>query len=206
MRILALLGVALAVAGCGGTAAKQVVTDTKQAPPVAAPAPSTGVPIPADTTAADFALRDQNGRLVRLSALHGRLVFLSFLYTHCTDVCPLIATSLDDAVRQLGHAGRNVTVLAVSVDPAGDTPADVRTYMRERHLGPEFHWLLGTRAQLAPVWQSYNILVEPRTSGQVAHAGSVFLLDREGRPRMFYDDPRGSRALVHDARMLFRRS
>ena len=203
MRIGALLAVALAVAGCGGTVAKQAPTVPARG---SAPPPATGVRIPADAPAAEFALRDQNGRLVRLSALHGRLVFISFLYTHCTDVCPLIATSLDDAVRQLGHAGRDVTVLAVSVDPAGDTPADVRTFMRERHLGPEFHWLLGTRAQLAPVWQGYNILVEQRTPEQVAHASPVFLLDRNGRPRMFYEQPRGSRAFVHDARMLLRRS
>lgn len=202
MRSFALAAVALVVAGCGGTVAKQ--TPATVAAPRAAPPPATGTRIPADAPAADFALRDQNGRLVRLSALHGRLVFVSFLYTHCTDVCPLIATSLDDTVRQLGQAGRDVTVLAVSVDPAGDRPAEVRTFMRERHLGSEFHWLLGTRAQLAPVWQGYNILVEQRSPEQVAHAAPVFLLDQKGRPRMFYEQPRGSRAFVHDARLLLR--
>lgn len=202
MRLLALLVVALVVAGCGGTAVKQV-PPTVAAPKAAAPSPATGTPIPADAPATDFALHDQNGHLVRLSALHGQLVFVSFLYSHCTDVCPLISTYLDSAARQLGHG---VTVLAVSVDPKGDKPADVRTFMRERHLGSEFHWLLGTRAQLAPVWQNYNILVEQRTPDQIAHAAPVFLLDRNGRPRMFYEQPRGSRAFVHDARTLLRSS
>jgi protein SCO1/2 len=201
-----LLTVALVVAGCGGTVAKAPPKAAPAPRAPAAPRPSSRVRIPGDTHAVDFALRDQNGRLVRLSALRGRVVFLSFLYTHCTDVCPLIATSLDDAVRRLGHAGRDVTVLAVSTDPEGDKPAEVRTYMRERHLGAEFHWLLGTRAQLAPVWQGYNILVERRSAGQVSHAAPVFLIDRKGRPRLFYDQQHGSSAFVRDARMLLRRS
>ena len=51
--------------------------------------------------APDFALRDQSGRVVRLSALHGKVVLVTFLYTHCPDVCPLISSHLNDALRRL---------------------------------------------------------------------------------------------------------
>lgn len=161
-----------------------------------------GTAIPADAPAQDFALRDQDGRLIRLSAQRGRIVLLAFLYTHCTDVCPLIASMLDGAVRSLGPDAAHVRVLAVSVDPRGDTPKHVRTFMRERRLGPEFHYLLGTRAQLAPVWQDYNVLVEGRPADKVVHSAPVFLLDRSGRARLFYGPPQRQSAFAHDLRVL----
>src|SRR5438034_1348004 len=85
-----------------------------------------GTSVPAGTSAQDFALRDQSGRLIKLSDQRGRFVLLAFLYTHCTDICPLIAKQMDSAVRSLGPRASSVRILAVSVDPAGDTPAQVR--------------------------------------------------------------------------------
>ena len=161
-----------------------------------------GTVIPGDTRAQDFALRDQNGRLIRLSGQRGRIVLIAFLYTHCTDVCPLIATTLDGAVRSLGPHASSVRVLAVSVDPVGDTPRLVRQYVRARRLGPEFHYLLGTKARLAPVWQDYNILVEGRPADKVVHSAPVFLIDRSGRARLFYSHPELRGPVAHDLRAL----
>jgi cytochrome oxidase Cu insertion factor (SCO1/SenC/PrrC family) len=62
--------------------------------------------------------------------------------------------------------------------------------------------LLGTKAELAPVWQGYNIAVEGRPAGKVVHASPVFLLDRSGRPRLFYAPPQHSAAFAHDLRAL----
>jgi protein SCO1/2 len=189
MRILALLVATAALAvGCASAQADG-----------AKKSPFLGLETPPGTAAADFALRDQNGRLVRLSAQRGHFVFLTFLYTHCQDICPLVAEWLDEAAR-----GQNARVLAVSVDPAGDTPAAVRQFVRTHGLGPEFHWLLGTRDQLAPVWQSYDILVETRSLVKVSHAAPVFLIDRGGKPRLFYPPVQNAREFRHDLRLLER--
>jgi protein SCO1 len=190
--VLVAVAAAALLAGCGSAAADK-------APP---PKPVfDGVTIPADAPAEDFALHDQNGKLVQLSAQRGSYVFVAFLYTHCRDVCPLIATWLDNAAR--GH--RNVQVLAVSVDPEGDTPAAVQEFVRARHLGPEFHWLIGSRTELQPVWQAYNILVEARTPEQIAHSAPVFLLDKHGRPKLFYATPKSGIPFRHDLRVLLSR-
>lgn len=187
--------VALAVVGCGGKAAPGSEPTAQR---------FHGTSAPSGTAAADFALRDQNGRLVRLSAQRGRLVLVAFLYTSCPDICPLIAQRLDAAVRSLGQDASSVRILAVSVDPVGDTPLAARRYVRTHRLSPEFHWLLGDRRQLAAVWQSYNILVEQRSPETIAHAAPVFLLDRSGRPRVFYDSAVRSRAVAQDLRLLLR--
>jgi hypothetical protein len=71
--------------------------------------------------APNFALRDQDGQTVELSRLRGKAVLLTFLYTHCPDACPLTAVRLNRALAALGPERTRVRVLAVSVDPHGDT-------------------------------------------------------------------------------------
>src|SRR5205807_4363270 len=56
------------------------------------------------------------------------------------------------------------TVLVVSVDPAGDTPASVRSVARRWRIGSDWRWLTGTRRRLAAVWRSYGIVVRPRAN------------------------------------------
>jgi protein SCO1/2 len=164
-----------------------------------------GTSIPAGAPAQDFALRDQNGHRIRLSDQRGRFVLLAFLYTSCTDICPLIAKQMDSALRSLGPRASSVRVLAVSVDPVGDTPAQVRRYVKRLRLGPDFHFLLGTKAELAPVWQGYNIAVEARAA-KVVHAAPVYLIDRSGRPRLLYAPPQRPGAFAHDLRALLEQS
>src|SRR5256885_1696236 len=95
------VGAALAaLAACGAAGA---------ASPHFAGAPQRGVP-----PAADFALHDQDGHVVRLSSLRGELVLVSFLYTHCQDVCPVIARTMNSALRTLSPAERaRVRVVAI---------------------------------------------------------------------------------------------
>jgi protein SCO1/2 len=163
-----------------------------------APVRFEGTPIPAGAPAQDFALRDQDGHRIRLSDQRGRMVLVAFLYTQCTDICPVIAKQLDSAVRSLGPQASSVQILAVSVDPVGDTPAQVRRYVQRLRLGPQFHFLVGTKGELAPIWQGYNVAAEGRPSGKVLHAAPVFLIDRSGRARLFYAPPQPPGAFAHD--------
>lgn len=80
--------------------------------------------------APNFQLEDQEGRQVALSDLRGKVVVLTFLYTHCPDVCPLIAEHLKTASSQLGAAMNQVAFVAVSVDPA-DLVLDVQALLGE---------------------------------------------------------------------------
>ena len=109
-----------------------------------------GAPVPRGKTAPDFTLKTADGTALRLSAQKGKLVLITFLYTRCRDVCPLIATKLDSIARDLGKDARSVRILAISVDPKGDTASAVRAYDRSHGLGPEFRWLIGTRTKLLP--------------------------------------------------------
>ena len=95
----------------------------------------------------DFTLRDQDGRMVSLRALRGQVVVLTFMYSTCQDTCPVTATTIRGALDDLGH---DVPALAVSVDPAHDTPNSAEAFLVKRSLsGGRMRFLLG-RAHSSP--------------------------------------------------------
>src|SRR6266516_7695526 len=121
--------------------------------------------------APDFRLKDQFGKPISLSQFQGKPVVLTFLYTHCPDVCPLTADKLHVAVQNLGKDAQQVAVLAVSMDPKGDTAAAAQNFSRIHKLGDYFHFLIGTHDELAPVWASYSVNAQAATSaGIVSHS------------------------------------
>jgi protein SCO1/2 len=146
----------------------------------------------------DFTLRDQDGHRVRLSDFRGQVVVLTFMYSTCQDTCPVTATQIRGALDDLGH---DVPALAVSVDPANDTPASARTFLFRRSLTRDrMRFLLGTRAQLAPVWNAYGI--QPQGNG-FEHSAYVLLIDRRGRQRVSFPvDQLTPEGLTHDIRKL----
>jgi protein SCO1 len=153
----------------------------------------------------DFALFDQQRRRVELYALQGKVVLLTFLYTHCRDVCPLTAARLNGALTLLGPARARVRVIAVSVDPKGDTRASVRAFIRRHRLRPEFRYLTGARRVLAPIWQAYGVKSTAQAGDLVDHTLYTLLIDRAGRGRVLYDSTATSGSIAHDVRLLLGR-
>jgi len=159
-----------------------------------------GVPV------TDFSLRDQDGAPVSPADYRGRPVVLAFLYSTCEDTCPGTAQAIRGALDDLG---RDVPVLAVSVDPANDTPTRARRFVLEQKLTGRMRFLVGARDSLVPVWRAYGVQpqgarnwraygLEPREDG-TEHAGYVILLDGRGRQRIgFPSDRLTSEGLAHD--------
>ena len=152
---------------------------------------------PPGARATDFRLRDQDGALATMRAYRGRTVVVTFLYSTCQDTCPLTAQQIRGALDELGH---DVPVLAISVDPAGDTPLHVKRFLLEQHLVGRMRYLAGTRAQLAPVWRAYGI--RPQGRGY-EHTASTVVVDETGRQRVGYlSDQLTPEALADDLRTL----
>ena len=150
----------------------------------------------------DFTLRDQSGEEVSMSAQRGKLVLLTFLYTNCPDVCPLITQNINEGLRVLGPQRDDVRVLAVSVDPEGDTPKSVRAYAKKHHLLPEFHYLIGSRPELTKVWKAYDVAAVASDPELVDHTAYTMLIDRSGEGRVIYDSQVKAKDVVHDVRLL----
>ncbi|MHB8618798.1 MAG: SCO family protein [Chloroflexota bacterium] len=153
--------------------------------------------------APDFQLPDSTGQLFSLQQYRGKPVVLAFLYTHCPDACPLISDKLRETLQKLGPDASRVQMLAVSVDPKGDTPAAVRAFSKEHGMQGRWHYLVGTPRQLQPVWKDYYIgVMESPTAGTVGHSDAVFLVDKSGRERRLFDDAFRVRDLYGDLRKL----
>jgi cytochrome oxidase Cu insertion factor (SCO1/SenC/PrrC family) len=147
-------------------------------------------------------LRDQTGRLFSLSSLRGQPVALAFFDSYCHAECPLQGRALSSAERTLFAADRPVLV-AVSVDPL-DTPRSARAAAAKWGLAAvaPWHWVMGTRAQLAPIWREYHVYVGPRVHGDITHTEALILIDRRGYERAGYLWPFEPRSVAHDLRML----
>ncbi len=132
--------------------------------------------------APEFSLRDQAGARFALASLRGRPAILAFMDSQCHQQCPLEGRALAAAFRMVPRAERPV-VVAVSVNPWEDTPGSARRAMKRFGLaGFEWRWLLGSKAQLAPVWRKYGIEVR-RASGDIEHTDAIYLIDSHGDER-----------------------
>ena len=107
--------------------------------------------------AADFTLTDQHGAPFHMAATKGKVVLMSFIYTHCTDICPFIALKMKDAYALLGSDAANVVFVAVTTDPKRDVPEVTAAYSRELGLFDAWHFVGGTPQAVQAVWAGYGI-------------------------------------------------
>jgi len=160
-----------------------------------------GVPAP------NFRLTDQFGRPVSLAQFKGKPVVLTFLYTHCPDQCPLTAEKLHSVMLSLGSDAQRVGVVAVSTDPKRDTTAAALNFSQVHRMQNYWHYLLGTESELSPVWSSYSVYAAPTptsTGGSVAHTTAVYVIDKQGRERVFFGEDFTSEQLTKDLQILLK--
>jgi cytochrome oxidase Cu insertion factor (SCO1/SenC/PrrC family) len=143
-------------------------------------------------------LPDQTGRLFSLGSLRGHPVALVFFDSHCNQECPLEGRELAAAESSLPAAQRPILV-AVSVNPL-DTPASAAKAARAWRLAgvAPWHWLMGSRSKLAPVWRAYNIYVGRAKDGDIPHTEALILIDRGGYERSAYLYPFAQPFVTHD--------
>ena len=181
--------------------------------------------------AADFTLYDQFGSEVSLSERRGDVVLLTFLYTECPDICPVVASHLADVRDELsGGAGLmdRVSIIAVSVDPERDTIRRAREYSELYGLLDDWSYLVGEREQLEGIWADYYVSPLPvgeehigsdpvRQDGSteslydrigdaytVDHQAPVYLIDGDGTLRVLFSLPFRPRDVAEDVRSLLR--
>jgi protein SCO1/2 len=187
-RFLAVVLLALFVAACGKQAGQQFQLT--------------------DVTGANFGkaleLTDHDGKRRTLADFKGKVVVLFFGFTHCPDACPTTMAELATVARELGPDASRMQVLFVTVDPERDTPDLLRQYVPSFH--PSFLGLYGTAEETARVAKEFKIYFQkqqqPGGSYTIDHSAGTFVLDREGRLRLFASYGAGAKPLLHDIRIL----
>ena len=133
----------------------------------------------------DVALIDQTGAPFAIENLDGKPTLVFFGFTNCPDVCPTTLAVIADMTRKLGEQSDNLVpqVLFVSVDPARDTPVQIRNYLAgfdERFIG-----VTADEDTLAPLYSTMAVSVHTETRDgetyRVTHNGTIYVLDRNSR-------------------------
>lgn len=154
--------------------------------------------------APDFTLTGSDGKKFTLSELRGKLVILSFGFTHCPDICPVTLARLAQAHKNLGALADQVQVVYVTVDPERDNVERLREYMA--HFNPSFIGVTGAPEQLSKVRQSYGILAAKKVhedgSYEVHHSSYVYLIGRQGLLRALVPFGAPVDSIVHDIKIL----
>jgi protein SCO1/2 len=145
--------------------------------------------------APSFTLVDQHGTAFSLRSLRGRPVVITFIDPLCRSLCPLEAKILMKAVRAV-PAARRPTVVAVSVNPWGNTPSAFAADASHWQLGSGWRWGVGSRERLARVWRAYGIdvqFVRRKLAGvtirDVVHTEAAYLVDATGHERALFVYP-----------------
>jgi len=140
------------------------------------------------TPAPDLTLTDQDGQPFSLRGWRGRAVLVTFGFTTCVDVCPLLAANLAVMQRDLSEGDRaRIGFVLITTDPEDDTPPILREY--GARFGADFStwkFLTGSPEELEGVWRGFGVAVKKRGPGQVDHTTLTTLLDREGIRRINY--------------------
>jgi protein SCO1 len=153
--------------------------------------------------APDFRLKDQFGKQISLSQFKGHPTVVTFLYTHCPDICPLVADKMHLVLQALGKDAPHVAMLAVSMDPKGDTVSAALSFSKTHRLVSSWHFLVGTLNQLAPVWSSYTVDAQAATSSDtVTHSTFIYVIDKAGRERVLLDNDFTIPQLTDDLKIL----
>jgi protein SCO1/2 len=161
-----------------------------------------------DVTGANFgkalALTDHTGKPRTLADFQGKVVVIFFGFTRCPDVCPTTLAEMAKVVKELGADGGKVQVLFVSVDPERDTRELLKQYVTAFH--PSFLGLAGDAEATARTAKEFKVYVQkqPAKDGgySVDHSAGTFILDNQGRLRLFAQYGAGAAALLSDIKIL----
>ena len=200
--------------------------------------------IPHPSAAPDFSLSDQHGLPFHMADSKGKVVVMSFIYTHCTDLCPFISMKLKSALNLLGKDADKAVFLAVTTDPDRDTQKVIAAYSKAVGLFDSWHFLTGPMATVKDVWFNYGVGVDIQKSDDtmasdsgsavdapepteglspaeadlartvavtfgggydVSHAAPFWIIDRQGRIRVFLDADAKPSDIAADVRALMNR-
>ncbi len=161
-----------------------------------------GPTMPPGLRAADFTLRDQNGREIKLSTDRGKVVVLTFIHSLCRDQCPFMVEQIKGALNDLPDSGANVPAIGVSVEPRQDTVANRKAFLARHQMTGRMAFVNGPLPAMRRVWHDYAI--QPVTP-KVDHSTFVLLIDKRGYERVgFPADELTPEDLAHDIRVLER--
>src|ERR1700751_2009562 len=189
LALFALAALAVLASGCGSSSKDATAGSTTTATSVANASKfeAAGLLEPV-RPAPPLALHNYLGQPVNIDPYRGKAVLVTFVYTHCPDVCPLMISNLHNAQHLLGKEASKAQIIAVSVDPKGDTPKTVAHFLSVHEQTGKMQYLIGTKKELAAAWKAWGVGAE-RDAGNpdlIEHSGLVYGITGSGKRMTIY--------------------
>ena len=145
-----------------------------------------------------FSLLDENDFEVTDQTYMGQVHLITFLFTNCTSLCPLVTSSIKQSLEKSENT-RNTPVLIISVDPNGDTIESRNAFKNRWDLSSNWRYLNGNEKELNIIWK--NFYLNPQESAieslhsqmnrkyDIIHSSPVYIVNNEGRPVVVHTNP-----------------
>jgi len=192
------------LSGCGSSAATPTSATTATASATTASYRAEATLSPA-TAAPPLRLRNYLGQPVDIAQYRGKPALVTFIYTHCPDVCPLITSNLRVAQNLLGADGRSrAQVIAVSVDSKGDDRRTVTAFLKAHEMTGRMQYLIGSTRELARVWRAWGVGSErdAKNPDLVEHSGVIYGITASGKRATLYSARFRPADVAHDVPLL----
>ena len=168
----------------------------REVPPTSA-TPNTKAPV--------FVLLNQEGNRFHWTTLRGKVVVLNFIFTTCTDVCPLFTANLAELQRTVkNESAGSLFLVSITTDPEVDSPKVLKSYAQR--YGADFqNWafLTSSEPQLKQVWKGFDVRVIKKGRGLVQHTSLTTVIDRQGIRRFnFFGEKWQLKDLLRDTSAL----
>jgi protein SCO1/2 len=157
------------------------------------------------TPAPPLQLRNYLGKEVNIASYRGKAVLVTFLYTNCPDICPLITSNLRVAQNLMGpKVAAKAQIIAVSVDPKGDTPKAVASFLARHEMTGRMQYLVGSARELARVWKAWGVGSEADAQQPqfVNHSGLIYGIGASGKRTTLYSPTFKPADVAHDVPLL----
>jgi protein SCO1/2 len=200
LLVLILIAGGVVLASKGGSASSAA----KKAPPAQVKFAAAGTLTPVRAAPA-LQLRNYLGRPVDIASYRGKAVLVTFIYTHCPDVCPLITSNLRVAQNLMGKATAEKTqIIAVSVDPRGDNSKTVTAFLAHHEMTGRMQYLVGSAEELGAVWKAWGVGSQRDANNPdlVEHSGLIYGITGSGKRLTIYSANFQPSDIVHDVPLL----
>ena len=144
--------------------------------------------LPVIGPAPNFTLTSQDINPVALADLRGKVVAVTFIYTECPDICPMLTQKMVEVQDELGaDFGKKIVFVSISLDPEHDTPEVLKDYAEFWGAKPEgWSFLTGSLDAVRDVTRRYGVFFSKKEDGSVDHTQLTSLVDAEGQMRVQY--------------------
>ncbi len=161
----------------------------------------------------DFELIDQNGKSISNSTHGDQTAILTFLFSACTDVCPIVTSQIKATISDSKEL-QNIPVMIITVDPDRDDQQTRLRFTNKWNLPSNWHFLSGEPDLLKEIWNSYHLNPQIsqtqqqrlqhslETKYKIVHTTPIYLLDGKGRPKVLHSSPINSENLRSDLHIL----